>query len=86
MFAEETENHPRQHFSFTRRQRFQAVPQHGDFCLTLPMGTVPLQCEMDSIQLDPDREMVVRNSTAPAFMARTVIGMSAWAVMKMMGM
>ena len=31
------------------------------------------------------RKGLVRNSTAPAFMARTLIGMSPWPVMKMMG-
>ncbi len=50
LFAQEARNDPRQHFSFTRCQRFEALPQHRDFSISLAPGAVPLQCHLNRIQ------------------------------------
>src|SRR6202795_590983 len=50
LFAQEARNDPRQHFSFTRCQRFEALPQHRDFSVSLAPGPIPFQRELNRIQ------------------------------------
>src|SRR5438445_10892735 len=50
LFTQETGNQPRQHFSFTRRERFIMPPQFGNFCLSQTSGTVALQRLLDGGQ------------------------------------
>jgi len=61
------------------------LAQMIDVCTLLAGFPGPRQRVLDGVQERLSRKGLVRNSTAPAFMAWTVIGMSPWPVMKMMG-
>ena len=50
LLAQEAGDDPRHHFSFTRCQRFEALPQHCKFRLLLASYPIPFQREMNRIQ------------------------------------
>ena len=54
-------------------------------CSWLARSAAAVGSLLDGVQQVIVAEWLVRNSMAPAFMARTVIGMSPWPVMKTMG-
>src|SRR5215510_778458 len=72
--------------AFTRRQRRIAVPQRSHIGVETEAARLRSMAPRIAFNSSSSLNGFVRNSTAPAFIAWTVIGTSPWPVMKMIGM
>src|SRR3979490_1648463 len=74
------------HLTLARAQAFEKGPHLGDQLRALATLSITFDRHRGSIKHILSRKGLVRKSTAPAFMALTVIGISPWPVMKITGM
>jgi len=70
---------------FARRERGEALPERCDELLVLAVDPISLESGLDRVEQVLLAKRLVRNSTAPAFTARTDIGMSPWPVRETIG-
>jgi hypothetical protein len=71
--------------ALARAERVETLPERSQCPITLPAGTIASEAGLDGVKKILITERLCRNSIAPPFIACTVIGTSACAVMKMIG-
>ena len=85
LFVEKAADNKRHNLAFTLRQIGKTLSEISDDCSILAPDAIAHYPSRIASSNSWSRNGLVRNSTAPDFMACTDIGMSPWAVIKTIG-